>query len=170
MTHVMRRALEAYDEKNGGNGEADDEFIVMKGPLSQIYTDALNKVYANQAPLTGQIAAESAANDEMMMQAMASDFVNQQDSDQAGGPTTVYGVDSRGVTEDDVTTLTQTLAGISDKIVLIMDSTVSGPNSPIDSPPPEQVQVLSNAMETMVLAHKGRVFRSLQEYAASRRR
>ena len=46
MANLLKRALEAFDETNTGNIE--DKTILLKGPLSDIYTQALNEVYANK--------------------------------------------------------------------------------------------------------------------------
>ena len=59
----LRRALESSVE------QADDgKSIVMKGPLSEIYTQALNKVYAknNDEDQVGDSANFAQANDELV--------------------------------------------------------------------------------------------------------
>ncbi len=166
MSSILRRALEAYDSQSTGGD--DDKMIVMKGPLSELYTQALNRVYAKEAPAEGVVATESQANDQLMMQALASDY-NNPTGDGTGGATTVYGVSAQGVGEEDLVSLTQALGG-PDEMVLIIDGTDPGPNAPNDSIPTEQVVMLKSAMESMVLAHKGRVYHSLQEFASSRRK
>jgi hypothetical protein len=172
---ILRRALESYDGQPTGNTGHDDgssgdkkDMIVMRGPLSQLYTDALNKVYAKENPQEGTIATESQANDALM--SLAGEFATQgEDDDQTGGQTTVYGVASQGVQEQDLVDITQELAG-PDKVVLIMDGVAPGPNSPEDTIPAERVEALGAAMESFVTAHGGKVFHSLEEFAESRKR
>lgn len=164
----FRRAF----ENQGAEGE-DDQFIVMKGPLSMLYTEALAKVYAKDKLPDGEtVATESMANDALMMQALAQDYGTQDSNDGSGGATTVYGVSASDVNEDDFVNISKELTG-PDKMVLIIDGTGAGPNSPEDSVPQERVEELSDmtgALETFVTKVGGRVYHSLEEFALSRRK
>jgi hypothetical protein len=161
---VFKRAFESYDANPTG-GEKDT--VVMTGPLSDVYTEALNKVYAKGAEGDG-VAQESAANDELMLRALAEDMHDTVDR-QDGIVTTVYGVSAQGVTPQDVVNVTQKLADEPDeKVVLIIDGVQPGPNSPEDSIPAERVEVLTSAMESLVVGYGGQVYRSLNEFAAAR--
>lgn len=168
FSKTFRRAIEGYDETPTG-GEDEKDFIVMKGPLSEIYTQALNKLYAKDSSAMGAIATETQANDALMIEALATDFGSQEDGDQSGGVTTVYGVDAKMPTDDDMVDISRELQG-EDKFVLIIDGVRPGPNSPDDTVPAERAEVLSAAMEAMVLAHKGQVYHSVAEYARSRKK
>lgn len=165
----FRRAFEAQEPE----GEKD-HFIVMKGPLSTLYTEALMKVYAKDKAPEGEetVSTESMANDALMMQALASDFGGQPDGgDGSGGATTVYGVSASDVNEDDFVNISKELAG-PDKLVLIIDGTGPGPNSSEDSIPAERVEELSDmtdAMEKFVARAGGRVYHSLESFAQARR-
>lgn len=167
MSRVFKQALEAYDATStGGEGEGKD-FIVMKGPLSELYTEALNKVYAKPDALTG-VATESQANDAMMMQALANDVSNQGDqTDDTGGATTVYGVSATDLDNENFTDISKEFEG-DDKFVLIIDGVQPGANSPDDSIPVERGELLTSAMESFVKANGGEVYHSLQEFANAR--
>jgi len=62
--NFLRRALETFDDKSTGN--ADN--IIMKGPLSDVYTQALAKVYAknNDEDQVGDSSGFAPANDELV--------------------------------------------------------------------------------------------------------
>jgi hypothetical protein len=107
----------------------------------------------------------------LMLEALASDYGSQTDSDQSGGATTVYGVDAKMPTDEDVVNISRELQG-EDKFVLIIDGVRPGPNSPDDTVPAERAEMLTSAMETMVLAHKDKasVYHSLAEYASARKK
>lgn len=165
MNRIFRQALEAYTPET--TDEESKDFIVMKGPLSELYTEALNKVYAKPDAVTG-VATESQANDALMMQALASD-VNTQTEEGADSKTTVYGVSAAAPTQDDLLDISKEFEG-DDKFVLIIDGTVPGPNSPEDAIPGERAEVLTGAMEAFVKALGGQVFHSLEEFAESRKK
>jgi len=162
MSRIFKRALEAYDDQSTG-GEKD--VVVMKGPLSELYTEALNKAYAKPNALDG-VAVESQANDVLMMQALASDFSNPPEEENSAN-TTVYGVSAQNPTNDDFVNISKEFEG-EDKLVLIIDGTDAGPNSPEDSIPAEKAQMLTGALESFVIANGGIVFHSLQEFANAR--
>lgn len=165
MSRFFKRALEAYDDQNTG-GEKDT--VVMKGPLSDIYTNALNIAYAKTPTPEGEVAQESQANDQLMLQALAEDLQGES-SDQTGGQTTVYGVSAQDVGPQDVINISQTYAQDPDeKVVLIIDGVQPGPNSPDDTIPAERVEVLTTALESIVKVHGGHVYRSLGEFASAR--
>lgn len=168
MNRVFRQALEAYDGSATGGEDDGKDFIVMKGPLSELYTEALNKVYAKPDAITG-VATESQANDAMMMQALASDINNQsgEENDGSGGQTTVYGVSATDLDNEDFTDITKEFEG-EDKLVVIIDGVQPGPNSPEDSIPAERAELMSAALESYVKANGGVVYRSLQEFANAR--
>lgn len=166
MSGVFSRALEAYDNQSTG-GENDKEMIVMKGPLSEMYTQALNKVYAKTEGSPEGVAVESQANDALMMQQLAQDLNNPPGDEENASTTTVYGVSKDSPSNDDFINISKEFEG-DDKLVLIIDGVQPGPNSPDDSIPAERAEMLSGALESFVLANGGQVFHSLEEYAASR--
>lgn len=169
MSRLFRQALEAYDSSNTGgeNGSDKKDLIVMKGPLSEVFTEALNKVYAKPEGGLDGASLESQANDALMMQALASDFNNPPQGDDSGGQTTVYGVSAASVDNDDFVDISKEFEG-DDKLVLIVDGVQPGPNSPDDSIPAERAELLTSALESFVKANGGQVYRSLSEYAAAR--
>lgn len=164
MSRVFKQALEAYDNGSTGSEGGEKDMVVMKGPLSELYTEALNKAYAKQGAMEG-VATESQANDALMMQALASDFSNP--PDEQAPATTVYGVSAQNPTNDDFINISKEFEG-EDKLVLIIDGTDAGPNSPEDSIPAEKAEMLTGALESFVKANGGDVFHSLQEFANAR--
>lgn len=167
MSRIFARAvgLESYDGAPTDDDKKDT--IVMKGPLSEVFTEALNKVYAKPEGGIDGASMESQANDALMMQALASDFNNPPQGDDSGGQTTVYGVSAASIDNDDFVDISKEFEG-DDKLVLIVDGVKPGPNSPDDSIPAERAELLTGALESFVKANGGQVFRSLNEYAASR--
>lgn len=160
----FRRAFEKHDD--GSENDGKDNFIVMKGPLSSLYTEALMKEYAKDKTPEG-IAVESQANDALTGLATAYASQGEDLTDDTGGATTVYGVSSSEVSEDDVVNISKELTG-PDKVVLIIDGVKPGPNSADDTVPVERAEYLSDAMECFVKANGGEVFASLEEFAAWR--
>lgn len=161
----MNQFRRAFEKHTDGSEEGKDNFIVMKGPLSTLYTEALMKEYAKDKTPEG-IAQESQANDALTGLAQA--YASQGDQgDDSGGATTVYGVSGEGATEDDVVNISKELQGPG-KTVLIVDGVKPGPNSPEDTIPVERAEYLTDAMECFVKAHGGLVFHSLEEFAVWR--
>lgn len=166
MSRVFARALESHDPANDTGTEKKDT-IVMKGPLSEVYTQALNAVYAKPEGSPDGVAVESQANDALMMQALASDFNNPPSEEESAGTTTVYGVSGSAPTNDDLIDISKEFEG-DNKLVLIVDGVQPGPNSGDDSIPVERAELLGEALESFVKANGGQVFHSLEEYALSR--
>jgi hypothetical protein len=170
LKRTVKRALEEIDDA------ADAEkTIVMKGPLAEIYTKALNIVYAKPDPVTNEVKMESQEQDQATefaaMKQMAS--MLQTDtvvSDNEVATVSVYGVAKDDVSDQDVVAVTQELANPAQgagRFVLVIDSTQ---NSPSDTDMNEQEHIVSleSTLTNMVLAHGGRVYTSLEEYARKR--
>jgi hypothetical protein len=174
---LLRRALE--DNESSGQDGAE-QTIVMKGPLAEVYTNALNVAYAKDnpnaetQPTEEQVAAmESQQMDVEVMQKLYAAV-----ADNNAPPTnnfqTVYGVSRDEVSEDVVVDVTKELAQLSAQqdeaeFILIVDATQPSTNGEQHSNPVERVEQLGAALETIVEAHGGRVFHSLKDYAASRK-
>lgn len=168
--------------------------IEMKGPLSEIYRKALDIAFAKKDTVSGEatvgqaddtsavpagektelaLATESQANDALTLAHMRSLMADTSsgETEEDGEPSallTVYGVSDGELSEDTVVDLTKELAAkpAERDFVLILDSTQSvttggNANSGVD----ERFVGLGRALEQMVLAHKGRVYRSLQAAA-----
>jgi hypothetical protein len=167
----FRAAVEDFDVVNGTTTQSDDR-VIMKGPLADAYTDALNIVYAKTRPGNtggGEIANESAANDELMMRELAEAVLDTVDAKAEEHPATLYGVSANAVSESDIVNINKELYEQPEgQVVLVMDATGPGPNSPEDSLPEERVMYVRHALEAMVTAHGGRVYPSLEAYAKAR--
>lgn len=160
--------------------------IVMKGPLSDVYTQALDIAYAKEDPtgasevtpptdpmpeVGGVVAAlESQQIDVAMMQKLANAMISG-DNAPTNNVQTVYGVSQNDLNEDKVVEVTQEVAGQPENapdFILIVDGTQPGANSESASAPTERLELLSTAIESIVLANGGKVFHSFPEFIKSR--
>lgn len=172
---LLRRAMEGEDT----NLPEDSQTIVLKGPLSDSFTHAINMAYAKKDESAtddaGSVGLESAAIDSMVMARLA-----QQMSTGSSTPTTkyqtVYGVGQGQITNDNVVEIVKDLAEEPESglertrgdYILIIDGTKPDDNSEVSGAPVETYQPLQSALESMVLAYGGKVFHSLEEFAKSR--
>lgn len=164
MSDLFRRALESHTEPEGSK-----DTVVMSGPLGDIYTDALNKALAKKDPAEEGVAMESAANDELMLRALAEEMGASVGGGAPASVTTVYGVSAASVQANDVVNVSKHYAQDADsKVVLILDGVKPGPNSPEDSIPAERVHELHAALESYVKASGGEVYYSLVDFARAR--
>jgi hypothetical protein len=98
MRNVMRIALEGM--------EREPEAIVMKGPLGQAMTNALNVAYAKADPVTGEAqvegaALESQAQDVTVMSKLINAVNNSDDADVKNG-VEIYAVSENDIEPDTV--------------------------------------------------------------------
>jgi hypothetical protein len=147
----------------------DEQTIMMKGPLAEIYTRALDIAYAKPDPLTGESVMESQQMDVAMLQKLATSL-----SGVAPMPTnnfqTVYGVSRDAVDKTVVVNITKEITNpenVGRDFFLIIDGTQPGANSDVSSAPVETMRMI-DALECLVESHGGKVFTSLQQFADSR--
>ncbi len=169
---LMRQALEGDTVDND-----QEQSVLIKGPLSEVYTQSLNIAYAKE-PIANETSAEpgtameSQAQDAMLLQKLMTSITPDPSTDE--NYVTLYAVDKDNVTDDDIIKMTQTLADSKtndsnvDDFVLIMDATQPGPNSQVSGEPTERYVNLAAAMESIATAHGVRVFSSLLDYAKRR--
>ena len=163
----LSRALESYDETPNGDLQptSGQDSIELRGPLSQAYSVALNEVYKREVPDESTVSQESAANDELMLRNLAKDLFGV-DKEATPTNTVLYGVSRSEVSPADVVNISQQYAENPDvPVVLILDGTDAGPNSPVDSEPVEKIKYLTDSLESIVKATGGGVYTSLKEYA-----
>lgn len=171
ITRMLRRAMEDRDDA------ADSEkTVVMKGPLAEVFTKALNIAYAKPDPVTDDVKMESQEQDASVLQskmkAMAALVINKPPTEamtNAGG-VTLYGVANGEATDDDIVAITQDLANTrpeNGRFILIVDGSQGSTSDTDLKSNPEMVR-MESAMESMVKAHGGRVFHSLEEYVRRR--
>lgn len=142
----------------------DDKTVILKGPLSEVYSKALADAYAKdngQSSEQTTAVLESQQMDVAMVQKLSSAI-----SDLTTAPTdnyqTIYGVSKHEVTQDDVVDMTSELVNAQDgRFILVLDATV--PSQGGDVGGEEQKELLTSAMEQLVLAHGGQVYHSLPE-------
>lgn len=145
-----------------------EKTILMKGPLAEVFTRALDIAYAKTDPESGE-ALESQQMDVAMMQKLASSMVNGE-VPPTNNFQTVYGVSRDAVDQGTVVDITQELgARQNDRgdFFLIIDGTQPGDNSDVSSTPVETMRMIS-ALECLMESHGGKVYSSLQEFAQSR--
>lgn len=189
---LLRQALAVESaQSQPAAAPADSAQIQMKGPLADIYSQALAVAYAKDQGKQEDLAAaaeapdhkavtavlESQQMDVTLMQELAKlvDPSNGQANPAAAD--VVYAVSDQGVSEDDVVEVARGLVqappgerGQGD-FILIVDGTVPGPNGEsAGSEPQEKMQQLGAALESMVQAFGKRVYHSLGEYLSARKK
>jgi Ni,Fe-hydrogenase III small subunit len=159
--------------------------IVMSGPLSEVFTKALDVAYA-KAPQEGAavIAQESAAQDVTIMQKIVESINNNQQQatqpvDTAGAAPAgegadlqVYGVAKSDIQDSDVVDVADALMNEDEttrpkEFVVVVDSTIPGANG-MGSAPQEEVEYLSEAMESLTKRLGGKFYRSFEEFVEAR--
>lgn len=164
---TLRRALE--------DAELKDEPVVIKGPLSDAFTQSLNEIYTKQKESGDNISTESQANDAYAMQSLARAISDAVDGPDELAPV-VYAVDAAAVTDNDVIDLTKDLITqdqASDaSYALILDTTSAEVQTGtggdgikfVDTSPTG----LAKAMEQIALHHGVKIYPSLEAYATAR--
>jgi hypothetical protein len=183
---MFRMALEG--ETVEMTSRPNEPTIVMSGPLSEIFTKALDITYAKADPVSGTagIAQESQAQDVTVMQKIVESINNNsQQSLQApaGGegqfekgyaaPTSgadlqVYGVAKQDITDADVVDVADALMNEDAEskpkdFVVVVDSTIPGANGP-GSSQAEEIEYLSEAMESLTKKLGGRFYHSFEAF------
>lgn len=162
---MLQRALEGMDDAQ----DPMNQTVVMKGPLAEVMTKALNVAYAKPDPVTGEAAMESQAQEVTLIQQMISQA--------NGGETPDQGLKIWGVSKDDFNqeVLTEITADMAAEVneekpsdyVVIVDGTRPGENSESAGVPEETVVKLESAMESITTALGGKFYRSLEEFVES---
>ncbi len=180
---LFRLALEKEEVPNVTDHVKEEKIstIIMKGPLSEVYTKALKIAYAKD-PDTGITeieqkehkekeagtveALESSAIDVAIANAVAanSSQVTPTDSFQ-----TVYGVAKDYVNDDTLLDISKELNNCPEnsEFILIIDGTQAGPDSQVSSIPQERMVQIQSAIECLVDVYKGKIFHSLEEFKES---
>lgn len=172
MSKLLRRAMEELRDDSTAQpatASGQDQTIVMKGPLAEVFAQALDVAYAKDKPqdTPDQPAMETQAMDAEIARQIVSQLV-QADAAPATA-STVYGVSESSVQENDVVNVTKELASAEnpEKFVLVIDGTAPTTRSAQDTAPVERVEILRTALECLVEAHGGKVYRSLPDYVRS---
>lgn len=177
MRSLLKRALEDYTPPEPIPVEGEDRTIVMRGPLADIYTQALNVAYAKEDPQANDIQEPTATLESQQMDAHVLQKLSAAISHDNVPPTdnfdTVYGVSRNEMTEQTVVDVTTELAGkgsgpSTPDFYLIIDAMNLGEGGGAPGESTEKIEQIGQALECLVSAHGGKVFHSLQEFAASR--
>lgn len=168
MNSLLARALES---ENVTTPDSTEKTIVIKGPLSDVYTKALSIAYAKTEPNpeATEVATESQQMDVVMFEKLAAQMKLNSDVPPTHHFQTVYGVSRDNVTQDVVVDITQEVVNQPERgdFYLIIDGTKPGANSETVSAPEETVRMIA-AVECIVESYGGKVFSSLEEFAKSR--
>lgn len=112
--NIFRRVLNK--DNTDGNENFEGKTVVMTGPLSDVYTNALN-VALDKADNKEQLAIESQANDALMAANMV----------EGSKPNTVvYGVDISNINKDNVSDVVSIVANehpYADEFIMAIDCT-----------------------------------------------
>jgi hypothetical protein len=176
---MFRMALEG--ETVEMTSRPNEPTIVMSGPLSEIFTKALDVAYAKADPVSGTagIAQESQAQDVTVMQKIVESINNNsQQATQAvdepgvdprtGADLQVYGVAKADITSDDVVDVADALMNEDEdarpkEFIVVVDSTIPGANGP-GSAQSEEVEYLTEAMESLTKRLGGKFYRSFEAF------
>lgn len=171
----LRQALE--DSESSPNPEEQAQ-IIMKGPLADIYTQALDVALAKEAdPAAGSdvpavtevvTALETQQMDATLMNGLAK-LLNAQGADGAPETSTkevVYSVGAASVSEDDVVEVAKDLVATDGgDFVLIVDGTAPSVNGEAGGAAPVE---RGAALECMVNSFGGKVYHSFGEWLKSK--
>lgn len=180
MRTFLRRALATEDQESSPN-PSEQAAIVMKGPLADVYSQALDVAYAKEQPpeapseaVTAVAAAlESQQMDAEILQEIK-EMANSKHEPQAQPPVVVYGVGHDAVTDEVVVQVVQELAAATEddsadhNFVFIVDSTVPTTHGTGSAAPVEVYADLPAALESIVTAAGGKVYHSFAEYIKAR--
>lgn len=195
MRNLLGRML-AQEDYEASPNPSEEASIVMRGPLADAYTKALNLVYANDAsagtsepgeatpnaptetPVPEIDAAkqtlglESLESDALIMRSMMARMAFEPPEKEKPRQT-VYAVTQKDVTPQIVKEVVTELADSSDRqdeFILIIDGTQAGPNSQNVSEPTDTVKTLCASLEQLVVTMGGQSYHNFGEYARLARR
>ncbi len=117
---LLRRSLEDGNE---------DKTVLLKGPLSDVYTQALAIAYSKETPTdalpdSGNISVESQANDSIVQAAIIR-AISGGDTVDTNSATTVYGVSQNSLTQNDVVEIVNLIKDNEsnpDNLIIVVDS------------------------------------------------
>jgi hypothetical protein len=165
----LRRALEDADIK--------DEPVVIKGPISDAFTETLQKIYAKtdeNSNSDNNVATESAANDALAMQQLANAATN---AGQHNLPATVvYAVNADAVTPDDVVAITTDMINQDPNrefsYAIVTNATTPTAMAGAGGDTTEMIDTspsaLNKALESIAEHYGVKIYPSLEAFAADR--
>lgn len=158
MRNFLRAALE--DDK------PDERPVVVTGPLSEAFTQALNQSLAKNED--GQSRAlESQAQDDEALQSLAAYFSPTETQTDA---VTIYGISRSEVEDEHIVEISQELADTSteqrDQFVVVIDGTSNDGANGAGTETEQKIM----AIESLVKAYGCKIYPSLEAYAQTRKR
>jgi hypothetical protein len=170
---LLKAALEGElvaQQEAPAQGASDKEMLELKGPLSEVFSAALQKAYARptsaDAPQS-EVATESQANDALAIAQLVNDVeLSNAATPSDGNATTVYGVAANDVKPEDIVEVSQDLSDGADNFAIVIDATQPSVNGSDSSVPTERVQYFASALEALAEAYGVKVYPSLEAFAA----
>lgn len=186
---LLRHALEAEQVASTEPAEGKQAEIQMKGPLADVYAQALNVAYAkapdDESPLQVPVETPNASAVQTVLESQQMDVTMLQELSKLVNPSNgagvdvpkevVYAVSDQGVSEDDVIEVARDLVATppgergEGDFILIVDGTMPGPNGETaGSEPQERMRQLGVGLEALVTSFGGKVYHSFGEYLQAR--
>lgn len=172
MSKILRAAIE--------EAETNKE-VILSGPLSTAYTEALNDAYKKEAtplevndPETGEVTIQNVVATETQAEDLANlERLSRLSGNNVGAPLKerVYAVSKTDVNIDTIIDVSTMIAESKEKekgvnsFAVIIDETL--PTNTEENPYKEVLVNLSSALESIVVASGGKCFTSLKDYASS---
>jgi len=186
-------SLESADEERVLRQASDPKqrTVVTTGPLSQQFTDELNRTYAKTDPVTGEaqpenapaIAQESQAQDVTVLQNLVTNLTRaavapeNAEGNVSGGEVTVYGIKEAELTPERIVEITTEIAGREDpsELVVVVEPEVDTSNANTDTAPvaavrevrPNEPAALRAALESICKKFGTKMYPSLEAFCSA---
>ncbi|SAK59460.1 hypothetical protein AWB81_01849 [Caballeronia arationis] len=174
---LLKAALEGEfvgQQETPAQGASDKEMLELKGPLSEVFSQALAQAYARPTsndPPEGGVATESQANDALAIAQLVNDVeMAGAATPSDGNSTVVYGVAASDVKPENIVEVSKDLADRDldeAEFVLVMDATNPSVNGDDSGVPTERIEYLGKALEALAEAYGVKVYPSLEAFAAA---
>lgn len=168
---LLRRAFEAHIEEKD-----DKKTISISGPLSEVYTKALQVAYCKTDPILNEPmvadlkdpkpAMETAAQDAQLLGKFIETITGASVNQSGGQTASIYAVSRQGLDETEYVKVAEAATKAEDNFILVVDATQPSPVTPVSSAPVEKVVNLETALENLVSALGGRFFTVDEAYSA----
>lgn len=160
--HVRKMAQFAKNAKKWHTNKKDAKKKVSQESFNGLALEEFSDEYANN------IAAETQQMDMAIIQELQQAIADEGTVEQS--TSTVYGVSEDSVDEEVVKEVTSELANQPEEgeFVLILDAVGDGKGNDTSGQVEEKIVELGNALESIVVAHGHKVFRSFKDYVSSK--
>lgn len=162
---LLRRAFEAHNT----DSEAK-KTITISGPLSEVYTKALQIAYCKTDPILNEPMVEDLKKQEPAMEAAAQmvqmlhKIVKNLEHEHDDQTPHIYAVSRNDLNEQEYVNIAQSAASNTGEFIAVVDATQPGNATPVSSAPVTTIVSLDTALEALVTKLGGLYFHSLEEY------